>query len=111
MFKLLDKPAFERRVEVRVPVLVEGENAFETQTFTAHFLAVDIAERAKEASDVEILKEVWIGWGRDVCDGAETPLAWTEDRRDRLLRLPYVRRALIDAYLAAMSGGAARQGN
>lgn len=69
MFKLLDKPAFERRVEVRVPVLVEGENAFETQTFTAHFLAVDIAERAKEASDVEILKEVWIGWAATSATG------------------------------------------
>ena len=78
------------------------------QTFTAEFaLLPDERSRALrngEISDDDFLREVLVGWsGVADADGADLP--FSDEARDRLIAIPYVRVALIEAYFDFVAGG------
>lgn len=98
MFQLKKNWPFEKEVTIRQP---GGEEA----TFTAHFV---IPEGWKEPSmadmldglegDLKYIREVFVGWGPDLKSDDGKPLTFTEELRENLIALPFVRVPLIQAF-------------
>lgn len=89
---------FEAPVQVMTPW---GEE----QQFTGRFLYLD--DKAFDAltqSDKGLLEKVWIGWGDDIKDADQQPIAWSIERRDELLGHQYVTQAVAVAYVKARRG-------
>jgi hypothetical protein len=105
MFQLAQKNTCKWPVTVLVPQ-DGGKRA--KQTFSAEFSLLP-DERQRElkngsVSDEEFLREVVVGWdGVQDADGAELPFG--DEALDRLIAIPYVRAALIEAYFDFAAGG------
>jgi len=93
---------------VRVPVPQHGGRTLR-QGFTARFKWVDSDRFSTLAAqgDEALLADVLVGWGEDLKDEAGEPLAFSSEARARLVRITYVRRALVTAYGEFISGRAA----
>ena len=133
-FKLAgERPAFTWPVKVKVPL--DG-GKFRDDTFTAHFQScprsviveharrdqqavqkrIEAAQRGDSAeelaaledydSETAILREYFVGWNDDLVDADDNPIPFSEMVRDQLLEIHFVRRAVSEAYWAAMNGGA-----
>lgn len=63
------------------------------------------ADRDVDA-ETEIMREYFVGWGDDLVGEDGQPLPYSDEMRDRLLDVAFVRRAVTDAYWTAMNGGA-----
>lgn len=98
MFVFREDFAFEAPVKVMTP-------AGEEQTFTGHFVYVDDKTfDALTESDKGLLEKVWIGWGADLRDEDERPIAFSAERRAQLLGHQYVAQAVAVAYVKARRG-------
>ncbi len=98
MFRVVEKFMFAAPVEVVVP-------GGEKQTFEAHFrVGCEDLEALQNPDAVdEALARTWTGWSGVVDeDGEEVP--FDPGMRDRLLRFPFVRLAVIRALAAALGG-------
>ena len=109
MFKIITNPQFTHPVTVNVPV----DGGHREETFKARFQVVD----QDETEDLDLgtrdglsdyLRKVWIGV-EDVLGENDTPVLWSDELRDRMLQLPYVRLGLLRTYTGALTG--ARAGN
>lgn len=110
MFVLKTEHTFSWPVRVRVPM---DDGQFADATFDCTFKALG-QERlealvAGEISETDLLREAAVGPWQGVEDAAGDALPFSEAARDRLLSIPYVRRAMIEAYREAMSGQAVRK--
>ncbi len=105
MFQIASKNTCKWPVTVLVPQ-DGGKRA--KYTFTAEFaLLAPERERALKVGDIsdeDFLREVLVGWsGVQDVDGADLP--FSDDARDKLIAIPYVRAALIEAYFDFVAGG------
>jgi len=107
MFKLAANPTFSHVVRVQVPI--DGGHAQET--FRARFRVLP-AERAaefdfgNEAGTRDFLVAA-IDHLDEIADEQGHLLPYSDELRDRVIGLPYVRQALLNAYLTGVAGAAA----
>lgn len=107
MFKVVSEPTFTIPVTVCVPV----DGGHKDQDLKVKFRVVDVDELG-EASGLEgqqkLLKRVVCGF-EDVVDDNEQQLSYSDELRDQLIAVPYVRAAMLQTYLQAI--GKTRVGN
>lgn len=102
MFQLKKNWPFEKEVKIRPP---GGEEA----TFTAHFV---IPEGWREPAiadlmdgleaDLKYIREVFVGWGPDMKGDDLKPLIFTEELREDMIAMPFIRNPLIRAFRSAV---------
>ncbi len=71
---------------------------------------VEASRASGESADVDILHRVLRGMG-GFKDHAGNPIPYSEEMRDKVLRIPYVRIAFINAYFQAAAGQKAARKN
>lgn len=101
MFKITTDPKFTHPVTVCVPV----DGGYKDQTFPVTFRVVPLDQLPKgEGSDahMETLRKVVVHMG-ELVDDNDQPVSYSDDLRDQLIQYPYVRLALLKAYIEAMS--------
>jgi len=98
MFQIPELHEFTWPVTVRKPV--DGGN-FESETFTGRFKIIE-QSRADQLVTDGAAEEFFIGWGEDVAGADGKPLPVTEANKALLLNIPYVKRAVHEAYLEAV---------
>lgn len=111
MFKVSADPRFTHEVKVMVPV----DGGHTQQTFRATFRALPIDELTGDddpgdpnGSNAALLKRVIVDLN-DLLGDDDKPLTYSDELRDRLIGVPYVRVALMSTYIAAITK--ARAGN
>lgn len=101
MFKVVSEPTFTVPVTVCVPV----DGGHKDQTLKVKFRVVDVDELG-DATGLEgqqkLLRRVVTGL-EDVVGDDEQPLAYSDELRDQLIAVPYVRAAMLQTYLAAIA--------
>ena len=101
MFKITNEPRFTHPVRVVVPI----DGGHEEQTFRVMFKVVPVEELGDTASlegQQQLLKAIVCDFAELVGDDGE-PLPFSDALRDRLIAVPYVRAAMIQTYLAAIT--------
>lgn len=103
MFNVIDDPIFTRTVEVKVPK-AEG---FETQTFEATFRAVgdedsDGLEMSQIGEIKDLLRKRIVSFG-DLADGTGEVIEYSEEIREKMISLSYVRLGLLASYNRALT--------
>lgn len=101
MFKVTSEPVFTHEVKVMVPV----DGGFEAQTFKARFRVMDVEQLSDvqdEGGQKAVLQKVVAGM-EDLVDEAGEPMPYSDDLRDRLIGVPFVRIALFTAYLRGVT--------
>jgi len=101
MFKIEADPKFTHDVTVCVPV--DGGHA--NQTFKVTFRVVDIDQLGDTSSleaQQELLRKIVCGMD-DMIDDADQPVPYSDALRDQLIAKPYVRAAMIQTYLSAIT--------
>lgn len=117
MFKISDddtKIIKSRPVVINIP----GDGGAITKAdITADFVILpqnevdDLIAAARDGDgDADMLRKVWCGWS-GVQDAGGNTVEYSEAARDKLLNIPYVRSALLQAYFKSASGEKARRGN
>ncbi|NIZ12907.1 hypothetical protein [Phaeobacter sp. HF9A] len=103
MFKVDETPTFTRQVNVKVP---KGDG-HEEQPFKATFKAVDEDDfegvQLGDAEQVKALLRKMLEGMEDLADAAGGAIPYSEVIREKMLKLPYVRLALIAAYYDGMT--------
>ena len=84
------------------------------QAFEGRFVVVSTHEatamydgRSIDDGDLGVLRQALIGW-REMIDDNNATVPFSEEKRDQLLAVPFVRRAIADTYARAMNGAPAR---
>lgn len=107
MFKIVDHPEFTHDVPVLVPI----DGGHREEKFKCRFRLASEEETA-ELSVIDagkpFLRRVIVQIF-DVVDEAGEALVWSDELRERLIDLPFVRAGLARAYFAAIAK--ARAGN
>ncbi|WP_297772674.1 hypothetical protein [uncultured Roseovarius sp.] len=104
MFKIDQKPTFTRRVEIKVP----ADGGHEMQDLEVTFRV--LPDEEIEAFDMRTTRgereflAATVFHIDDVEDEKGSALPYSDNLRDRLVGLAYVRVALINAYYAALMG-------
>lgn len=114
-FKLVDEYVVDRTVTVKVPG--NGES-FVEQKFTARFRVMDsdtaaafhtrMEESERPETDRDLLREVFVAIVDGVVDDDGNPVPDSEAAREQMMRVPFVRIALLEAYAAVLKGGAGK---
>lgn len=103
MFKLCVSHTYDWPVDVKVP---DG-GQYKTETFTARFKVIP-QDRwdelvAGQNVDAAVVKDVLVGWA-DIADEQGQPLPFDGSSLEQVLGVPYVRTALVQAYMASLAG-------
>lgn len=110
MFKLEEQKTVKWPVTVNIPR--DGGRTTKAQ-FTAHFELITQDEfrdiyAQENASDEDLLRRVLRGWD-DVAGAGDEAIDYNPDTREMMIRIPYVRAAMVSAYLECSHGKAARK--
>lgn len=100
MFILSENPRFTHAVKVMTPV----DGGHKVEEFKATFLVVDVHSLGDTNSldgQTELLQRVVVGL-EDIVDDAKKPIPFSDEFRDRLIGIPYIRAGLVQTYLAAV---------
>lgn len=103
MFKIIDNPTFTHTVRVAVPV--NGGHEHQTLKASYRVLKTDEIEKfdlSSTSGSTEFLCAV-IEKLDDIADANGEPLVWSDQVRDQLLRIPYVRLALSRGYFEGVT--------
>ena len=117
MFRMLEDVVQSYSWPVKIEIPVDG-GRYRDADFQAVFQMLgqdeidDIIRRIQDedAQDEDLANRLLIGWTGVVGKDGEA-LAFSDENRSALLNVPYVRRAVLRAYLASMGGRKARQKN
>jgi len=107
MFKVSSSPQFTHPVEVLVPV----DGGHEKQTFKATFKVLDASEDDDKhdlnstSGSSAFLRDALISMS-DLVDDHGAQLVYSDNLRDQMLKVPYVRTALARAYFSAITKAA-----
>ncbi len=111
MFKVTAEPKFTHTVKVMVPV----DGGHKEQSFKATFKVLPVEELTAEdhsedqaAGQIAVLRKAIISLDELVGDD-DQPLPYSDELRDQLLGITYVRIALLRTYLTAITK--AKSGN
>ncbi len=112
MFKLSKSDTFSWPVKVKFPV--DGGRTLE-ETFDVvykRFSQSKIKEMlaVENGTDVEFAKQILVGW-KGVVDDAGTEIPFSEEACEKLLDVPAVAKAVVEAYVAASQGQGALRKN
>ena len=107
-FKLVTDRVVEWPVVIKVPV---NGGATQDQRMTAHFKIVDM-DRFRQLTfdndgddiDRDLLREVLVNWGDDVCDEDDKPLPFSHELREQLISSIAATSALVKAYSDVING-------
>lgn len=110
MLKIVKNPEFTATVKVSVP----AAGGFTDGSFTARFRALTVTEAeafnlASTTGTTDYLRRIFIGWDSGVVDEDGAPMPFSDETRDELLDIPFIRMAVLSAYNGAMAG--AKRGN
>jgi hypothetical protein len=94
-------------IEVQIPM--DGGKV-KKDRFTAEFEIIPADEYDAELAAGDVLTRVWTGW-QDVQAETGEPLEFSEEARAKLLKISYLRLALMQAYIQAASGREAARKN
>lgn len=108
MFEITDTLKVNWPVDVKKPI--DGGKTL-TQRFTAQFEIIDTEQLQQAIVDGDHLERVLIGWGDDIKGADGQPLPYTAENKQALLRIPYVRAAVMNAWVEASSGREAARKN
>lgn len=105
MFKI------EKPKEISWPVTVsiprDGGNTTKA-TFTGKFKLLPSAEFNAiyngGGNDEDLIRAVMAGWGEDLCDESGSPMEFSEANLNVVIAMPYVRNAIVAAYLELSQG-------
>lgn len=99
MFKIAKEPTFTRKVTICVPV--NGGHSNQTMDVTFRVVPTDkLSDLNGNEGQVEDLKAIIVSLDDLVDDGGQ-PVPYSEAIRDQLIAVPYVRIALLQAYIEA----------
>lgn len=101
MFKITTNPTFTHSVHVMVPV----DGGHKEQTFKATFAVMDVEELERvqdEEGQRGVLRKVIKGFDELIGDD-DKPVPFSDDLREQLIGVPFVRIALFQTYLKAIS--------
>lgn len=101
MFKVTTEPKFTHPVTVMVPV----DGGHKEQTFTCTFRVADVEALDKlkdEEGQKGLLQRVICGMA-DLVGEDDQPLPYSDELRDQLIGVPYVRLAMLVAYTGAVT--------
>lgn len=107
MFKITTEPKFTHTVIACVP----SDGGHDEQSFKATFRVLDTDKLVDDGTvegQIEDLRRVVVSLD-DLADDQGNPVSYSDALRDQLVRLPYVRIALLNAYIRGI--GKAKQGN
>lgn len=100
MFKVTSQPVFTHTVRVQVPTNGDGH---EVQSFKATFKVLPLEdEDAVPRNSKDVLLASVCGMS-DLTDDNDEALTYSEELRDQMIALPYVRIAMFDAYVKGVS--------
>lgn len=105
MFKL-EKPS-----EINWPVTVniprDGGNTTKA-IFTGKFRLITTGEfnaiYNNGGNDEDLIRNVFTGWGSDLCDESGAPMEFNETNLNMAIAMPYVRNGIVAAYLELSQG-------
>lgn len=116
MFKIVDVASFKWPVKISIP---RDGGKFVAATFTAEFAALPqeeidqaIEDEREGNLDAGFASRVLIGWPTGQVqdsDGGELP--YSDEAKEKLLRMSYVRNGVVEAFFDGVTGGAARRKN
>jgi len=101
MFKVTEDRRFTHDVKVMVPT----DGGHSEESFKAEFRVVDIDNLGDTASlegQQETLRRVVVSMS-ELVDDEKNEMPYSDELRDRLIRVPYVRSALLQTYLRAIT--------
>jgi hypothetical protein len=112
MFKIEKKATFFWPVLVNVP---KDGGGFASHEFQAEFKfheqsKMDLLLERLKNDDHDILRDLLVGW-KQVSNPDGTPVEYTEEAKEALIDIPYVRSALLKSYFEAISGNKVKRGN
>jgi hypothetical protein len=106
MFVVSREPQFTHPVKVQVPI----DGGHREEVFKATFRVMDAKKVAEFDLDTEAGTEAFLKAAivelDDLADEKQQPLTYSDELRDQLIDVPFVRRALISTYVAAVSKAA-----
>ena len=111
------KIIIDRRFSCPIVVSVPSENGVQQQQFTACFVEmgqqslrqlVNDGDNDGKNGDVRLLDAVLVGW-RDIVDEHDQPLPFDDHWKKRMIDIPYIRAALLKAYIEALAGAASEK--
>lgn len=112
MFKVEEPKEIAWPVTVSIP-RDGGETT--KATFTGKFKVIPTAEfnaiYDNGGNDGDLIRNVMSGWGNDVADPDGNPMEFNEKNLDKLIAIPYVRTAMVAAYVDLSHGNKARRKN
>lgn len=107
MFKMVSEPTFTIPVTVCVPV----DGGHKDQTLKVKYRVVDVEELGDAVGidgQQKLLRRVVCGL-EDIVGDDDQPMTYSDELRDQLIAVPYVRAAMLQNYLAAV--GKTKLGN
>lgn len=112
MFKIEPQKTVQWPVTVNIP---QDGGRTRKSTFNAEFELLpqdDFSAIYKEdgGNDEDLLRRVLVGWS-EVGDSDGNPIDFNDDTRELMIRIPYVRTAMVAAYLECSFGKAAARKN
>lgn len=112
MFKFTDLKELKWPVTVSVPR--DGGKTVKA-TFTGHFVLLPQPEfdavYADGGNDGDLLRRTFKGWEADFADESGAPVPVTDENMDRAIATPYLRAAIIRAYMELSQGREAARKN
>lgn len=107
MFKIAKEPTFQHTVKVRVPV----DGGFEDQSLKVTFRVLPNGQFSNAGGvegQIEDMRKAIVSMD-DLVDGENNPVPFSDELKEQLIAVSYVRLALVQAYIDAVAG--ARTGN
>lgn len=104
MFILTEEPRFTHDVKVMTPI----DGGHREDIFKATYRVIDVEEigdTAGLAGQQALLRRVVVGID-DVVDANKKAVPYSDEFRDRLIAIPYIRAGLLQTYLAAITRSA-----
>lgn len=110
-----EKASYTHPVTVFKPI---DDGKYSKGTFKAVFAYLEqdeidqVLENARQGRDnADLCAAAWIGWKDDLVDSNKTPFPYSEENKAALLQIPYIRAAVIDAFVNSIRGDGARRKN
>lgn len=101
----------EKPKEITWPVTVsiprDGGNTVKA-IFTGKFRILPATEfnaiYSSGGNDEDLVRNVLTGWNTDLCDESGTPLEYNDENLNMIAATPYIRTAIVSAYLELSHG-------
>ena len=101
MFKVTSEPKFTHSVKVCVPV--DGGHREETFKATFRVIPIDELDDTATLEGQQVLLRRVVSHLDELIGDDEKPLPYSDELRDQLIAVPYVRAAMFQTYLAAIT--------